>query len=62
MKKILEKVDWAQVSVLGLGVVAYFAKAVYEAKRFDADLDKKYEEHFEKKVSEIVDKKLKKLK
>lgn len=62
MKKFLEKVDLVQVGVLGLGLVASLAKSVYEAKRFDADLDKKYEEHFEKKVSKIVDEKLKKLK
>ena len=62
MKNFLEKVDWVQVGVLGLGLVASLAKSVYEAKRFDADLDKKYEEHFEKKVSKIVDEKLKKLK
>ena len=62
MKKFLEKVDLVQVGVLGLGLVASLAKSVYEAKRFDADLDKKYAEHFETKVSKIVDEKLKKLK
>lgn len=62
MKKFLEKVDWVQVGVLGLGLVASFARSLYETKRFDADLDKKYEDNFEKRVEEIVDKKLNKLK
>ncbi len=62
MKKVLSKVDWIQVGVLGLGLVASLAKSIYETKRFDADLDKKYEDNFEKRVSEIVDQKLKKLK
>jgi len=62
MKNILKKIDWIQVSVLGLGVVASLAKSIYEAKRFDEDLDKKYDEHFEKKVSKIVEEKLKRLK
>ena len=62
MKKVLKKVDWFQVSVLGLGLVASLAKSVYEAKRFDANLDKQYDQHFEKRVAEIVDKKLKNIK
>lgn len=62
MKKVLSKVDWIQVGVLGLGLVASLAKSIYETKRFDADLDKKYEDNFEKRVSEIVDQKLKKIK
>lgn len=62
MKNILKKIDWIQVSVLGLGVVASLAKSIYEAKRFDEDLDKKYDEHFEKRVSKIVEEKLKRLK
>lgn len=62
MKKVLKKIDWVQVGVLGLGLAASLAKSIYEAKRFDADLDKKYEDNFEKKVNELIDKKINKLK
>ena len=59
MNNVLKKVDWVQVGVLGLGLFASLAKSIYESKPFDADLDKKYEQNFEKKVLEIVDKRLK---
>ena len=62
MKDILKKVDWFQVGVLGLTLATTLAKGIYENKKFDANLNKQYDEHFEKRVAEIVDKKLKKLK
>lgn len=61
MKKMVKKIDWVQIGVLSIGLVATLAKSIYEAKRFDQDLEEKYEKHFEKKVSEIVDKRLSKL-
>lgn len=61
MKKVIQKIDWVQVGVLGLGLIATLAKSVYEAKRFDEDLNKRYDDHLEKKVSEIIDKKLAKI-
>ncbi len=62
MKKVLKKIDWFQIGVLGLGLAASLAKSVYEAKKFDANLEKKYDDHFEKRVNELIDKKIKKLK
>lgn len=62
MKKVLKKIDWVQIGVLGLGLAASLAKSVYEAKRFDADLDKKYDGNFEKRVNELIDKKMKNIK
>lgn len=62
MKNVLKKIDWFQVGVIGLGLTASLVKSIYENKRFDANLNKQYDEHFEKRVSEIVDAKLKKLK
>lgn len=62
MKKVLKKIDWFQVGVLSLGVAASLAKSIYEAKRFDADLNEKYEDNFEKKVNALIDKKINKLK
>lgn len=59
MKKVLSKIDWVQVGVLSLGLAASLAKSVYEAKRFDANLEKRCDEHFEKRVNELIDKKLK---
>jgi len=62
MKDMFKKVDWFQIGVLGLGVVASLTKSVYETKRFNANLDKRYDDNFDKRVAEIVDKKLKKIK
>ena len=59
MKNVLNKIDWFQISVIGLGLTATLLRSVYENKRFDANLDKQYEQHFEKRVEEIVEKKLK---
>ena len=57
MKKVLKKIDWVQVGVLGLA--ASLAKSIYEAKRFDADLEKRYDGNLEKKINEIIDKRIK---
>lgn len=62
MKKIIKKIDWIQIGVFSLGIIATVAKTLYENKRFNEELDKKYENNFEKKVSEIIDKKLSKIK
>ena len=37
MKKMVKKIDWVQIGVLGIGLVATLAKSIYEAKRFDQD-------------------------
>ena len=60
MNKIFKKVDWIQVGVLALGITASIAKSIYEAKKFDANLQKQSNDHFEKKVNELIDAKLKK--
>lgn len=60
MKKVIKKIDWVQVGVLGLGLIASLAKSIYEAKRFDANLNERYDDHLDKRISEIVDKKLNK--
>lgn len=60
MNKIFKKVDWVQVGVLALGITASIAKSIYEAKKFDANLQKQSNDHFEKKVNELIDAKLKK--
>ncbi len=62
MKNILKKLDWIQVGVLVLGVTASLARTLYENKKFDESLAKKSDDHFEKKVNELIDQKLKKLK
>lgn len=62
MKKVLKKIDWVQIGVLSLGLAASLAKSVYEAKKFDANLEKRCDDHFEKRVNELIDKKLKKIK
>jgi len=62
MKKVLSKIDWFQVGVLGLGLTASLVKSIYETKRFDANLNKRYDDNLEKRISEIVDKKLSKIK
>lgn len=59
MKKVLKKIDWIQVGVLSLGLAASLAKSIYEAKRFDADLEKRYDGNLEKKINEIIDKRIK---
>ena len=59
MKKVLKKIDWIQVGVLGLGLAASLAKSIYEAKRFDADLEKRYDGNLAKKINEIIDKRIK---
>lgn len=58
MKKFLEKVDWVQIGVTGLGLITYLVKSIYETKRFNENLDKRYDDNFDKRVAEIVDKKL----
>ena len=58
MKKVLKKIDWIQVGVLGLGLAASLAKSIYEAKRFNADLEKRYDGNLEKKINEIIDKRI----
>ena len=60
MKKVLSKVDWFQVGVLVLGLSASLAKSIYETKRFDKNLNERYDDNLEKKISKIVDEKLKK--
>jgi len=60
IKKVIKKVDWVQVGVLGLGLIASLAKSIYEAKRFDTNLNEKYNNHLEKRINEIIDKKLSK--
>lgn len=61
LKKIdITRIDWCQVGVVGLGIAATIVKSIYENKRFDANLEKQYINHFEERVSKIVDKKLKK--
>ncbi len=62
MKNILKKLDWIQIGVLALGVTASLARTLYENKKFDENLSKKNDDHFEKKVNELIDQKLKKLK
>lgn len=62
MKKVLKKIDWVQIGVLSLGLAASLAKSVYEAKRFDSNLEKRCDDHFEKKVNELIDKRLNKMK
>lgn len=62
MKKIFKKMDWIQVGVLALGITASIAKTVYESKKFDDNLAKQTNDHFEKKVNELIDAKLKKIK
>lgn len=56
MKKILKKVDWFQIGVLGLGIAASVAKTFYENKKFNESLEKKLEEKVEKKVDEMIEK------
>lgn len=58
MKKVLKKIDWFQIGVLGLGLAASLAKSIYEVKRFDADLEKRYDCNLEKKINEIIDKRI----
>jgi len=58
MKKVLEKIDWVQIAVTGLSIVAYLAKSMYETKRFNENLNKRYDDNFDKRVSDIVEKKL----
>ena len=62
MKDALKKVDWVQIGVLGLGLVATLAKGLYENKRFDSDLEKRFNNRLEQKVEEIVEAKLKNMK
>lgn len=62
MNKLFKKLDWFQVGVLALGITASVAKTIYESKKFDANLDKQHNDHFEKKVNELIDAKLKKIK
>jgi len=62
MKNIFKKMDWIQVGVLALGITASIAKTVYENKKFDDNLAKQTNNHFEKKVNELIDAKLKKIK
>lgn len=54
MKKVLKKIDWFQVGVLGLGIAASVAKTFYENKKFNEALDKKLNEQIEKKVDKMV--------
>ena len=49
MKNIFKKMDWIQVGVLALGITASIAKTVYENKKFDDNLAKQTNNHFEKK-------------
>lgn len=62
MKKFIKKLDWVQVGVLALGITASIAKTLYESKKFDENLAKQTNDQFEKKVNELIDAKLKKLK
>lgn len=55
----LSRIDWCQVGVFMLGIGATIAKTLYENKKFDENLDRQYIEHFDERVSKIVDKKLK---
>lgn len=54
MKKVLKKIDWFQVGVLGLGIAASIAKSFYENKKFDEALNKKFNEKIEKKVDQLI--------
>lgn len=62
MKKVLSKIDWFQVGVISLGLVASLSKSIYDAKKFDSVIEKQLDEGLEKKVQEIVKKELKKRK
>lgn len=62
MKRVLNKIDWFQVSVIGLTVVATLTKSIYDAKRFDSVIEKQLDDNLEKKIHEIVKKELKKRK
>lgn len=55
MKKVLSKIDWFQIGVLGLGIAASVAKSFYENKKFDEALQKKFDEKIEKKVNELIE-------
>lgn len=58
MKDFLKKVDWIQIGVTGLSVVAYIAKSLYDTKKFNENLDKRYDDNFDKRVTDIVKKEL----
>lgn len=55
----LSKIDFVQVGIAALGAIAGLARTIYEIKRFDENLNRQYIDHFDERVSKIVDKKLK---
>lgn len=55
----LSKIDWFHVCVFLLGLGAAASRTYYENTRFDKNLDKQYIDHFDERVSKIVDEKLK---
>lgn len=61
MKKFdIKNVDWFQVGVGGLTLLATLAKTIYDNKRFDARIDKDLDGRLVERVEEIVNQKLKK--
>lgn len=61
MKKFdIKNIDWFQVGVGGLTLLATLAQTVYNNKRFDARIDADLDGRLVERVEEIVNQKLKK--
>lgn len=60
MKNSSKKIDWLQIGVFALGLATAIVKSLYETKRFNDDLNTKYENNFDKRVNELIDKKMNK--